>query len=694
MIAVSGARPSRTTSALFDQRETLVDREPGNAGLFFFIIMHGDCHGGVMKKSVELLTVLLLCMAGCSGSDASGDTDATTNRGIADGHTAPLQLFEVVGRLDDDKIDEASGLARSQQAPGVLWTMNDSGKAVLYAIDTTGKRIGKVDLKKSDNQDWEDLASFMLDGEPYLLIADVGDNTARRKKRTLYVAKEPRVDENKTRVDWEIDYRYPDGPRDVESAAVDIENERVLLLSKRDIPPVLYSVPLRSESDETVTATWLGTIDSLPKPTRQDVQFAFKTKDWHWQAVGMDISQDNHAAVILTYSGLYYYVRRPGQDWYAALNSRPVSVSLGNFKNAEAVAFGDDARTVFVTGEGRHPRLLSVDLSIPEPVTATVMSLNVQNLFDNIDDPGKDDKAYLPLSAKQNETHIAACNEIDNESWRNECLYLDWTDEAVDAKLETIAHVIRQVQDGAGPDIIALQEVENLRILERLRSEYLAGLGYEPAVLIEGSDARGIDVAFLSKFPLADEPVLHPLDVAGYADRAGDTRGVLQADFVLPNGSILTGFAVHFPAPYHPTPMRVAAYEHLNALRDALPDDHLAFAAGDFNTTSTEDVREGLLDRYARPGWTVAQDLGCGDCRGTYYYAPDDTWSFLDTILFSPTRGEKTTGRLRANSVAIANAVPAQVTPDGKPRRYDSDARAGVSDHWPMVATIEVTQKQ
>ncbi|MEJ2298553.1 MAG: endonuclease/exonuclease/phosphatase family protein [Woeseiaceae bacterium] len=647
-----------------------------------------------MKEPVRLLSVLFMCLAGCTGSDASGGTDAPDGEDAPGNRTAPRLLFEVAGRIDDDKIDEASGLARSQRTPGVLWTMNDSGKDLLYAIDTTGKRVGKVDLKKSDNRDWEDLASFELDGDPYLLVADIGDNEARHKKRTLYIAKEPRTDEDKTKVDWEVDFEYPDGPRDAEAAAVDVENERVLVLTKRDIPPVLYEVPLRSDDGDKVTARWLGMIDSLPKPSRQDVQFAFKTRDWHWQPVGMDISADNRAAVILTYSGLYYFLRRPGQDWFDALNTRPIRVSLGNFKNAEAVAFGDEARTVYVTGEGRHPRLLSVDLSMPAPATttATIMSLNVQNLFDNVDDPGKDDKAYLPLEAKQDAAHIAACNQIDNESWRNECLYLDWSDDAVDFKLEAIAQVVRQVQGGA--DIIALQEVENLRILERLRNEYLAGLGYEPAILVEGTDVRGIDVAFLSKFPLANEPTLHTFDVPGFPDRAGDTRGILQADFVLPTGATLTGFAVHFPAPYHPTAMRVAAYEHLNALREALPEDHLVFAAGDFNTTSTEDAREGMLDRYVRPDWTVAQDLGCGDCRGTYYYAPDDTWSFLDTIIFSPPRGEKTTGRLRADSIAIANAVPAQVTPDGKPRRHDSARRTGVSDHWPIIATIEVSQKQ
>ena len=621
----------------------------------------------------------LLLLAGCSTAE----------------QPATLQ-FEVAGRLEDTRIVEASGLARSQREPGILWTVNDSGKPYLYALDHEGRHLGRVDLNKSDHRDWEDLTSFSLDGDPYLLIADIGDNDAKRKSRTIYVAKEPRPDENKTKVDWRIDFRYPNGPRDAESAAVDIENERILILSKRDIPPALYELPLQPAGDGKITATWLGTITSLPMPRRQDVELATKTKNWHWQPVGMDISADNRAAVIMTYRAVYYFLRREDQDWFEALNGKPVRIGLGNFRDAEGVAFGDDARTVYVTGEGRNPLLLRVDLSMREhsKTDVTVMSMNAENLFDNVDDPGKDDKAYLPIEAKAGEAHVAACDEIAVEQWRNECLYLDWSEDAIQYKLGVLAAAIRQVNEGRGADIIAFQEVENIRILERLRQEHLADLGYQPAVLVEGNDARGIDVAFLSKLPLVGEPVLHPFEIPDFPQRAGDTRGVLQADFELPGGAILTGFAVHFPAPYHPTPMRVAAYEHLQALRDALPADNLVFAAGDFNTTSIEDERENMLDRFARPGWTVAHDLGCGDCQGTYYYAPDDNWSFLDMILFSAARGEKTTSGLRADSVMIANETVAQVTPDGKPAQHDSANRAGMSDHWPIVATIEVTQKQ
>jgi endonuclease/exonuclease/phosphatase family metal-dependent hydrolase len=336
----------------------------------------------------------------------------------------------------------------------------------------------------------------------------------------------------------------------------------------------------------------------------------------------------------------------------------------------------------------------TTDPAIAAPLAITIMTFNVQNLFDNNDDPGKDDKAYLPIDAKQNDAHINACNEIEVESWRDECLNLDWSNEALEHKLTVLANTIRQVNGGSGADIIALQEVENLRILERLRTEHLAGLGYRPAILIEGTDLRGIDVAFLSRMPLAQPPALHPLSLPDFPEREGDTRGVLQADFRLPDGSILSGFSVHFPAPFHPTEMRIAAYRHLTDLLEALPDSHHAFAAGDFNTTSVEDNEKKMLDTYARPHWMLAHDIGCEKCKGSHYYAKDDSWSFLDMILFSEARGKNTTARIRADSVRIANLHPPQVSDNGTPERYRSAQGTGVSDHWPLVATVELTQKQ
>ena len=52
----------------------------------------------------------------------------------------------------------------------------------------------------------------------------------------------------------------------------------------------------------------------------------------------------------------------------------------------------------------------------------SVMSINAQNLFDIIDDPEKDDKAFLPIEMKQSKKHKNSCNSITVKRWRMEML--------------------------------------------------------------------------------------------------------------------------------------------------------------------------------------------------------------------------------------------------------------------------------
>ena len=119
----------------------------------------------------------------------------------------------------------------------------------------------------------------------------------------------------------------------------------------------------------------------------------------------------------------------------------------------------------------------------------SAMTLNVDNLFDTLDDIKKDDKAYLPIEFKQSEAHKKSCNRIPVNSWKNECLYLDWNEETKNAKLRNIANSIISYGEN-GPDIIALQEVENNNILSQLFN-LLKPYGYIDSVLIEGKDYRG-----------------------------------------------------------------------------------------------------------------------------------------------------------------------------------------------------------
>ena len=271
-------------------------------------------------------------------------------------HYAPLA---VNGHIRDKRIVEASGLARSHLVPGRLWTINDGGSdPLLFAIGENGELHGSVRLRDGGNTDWEDLASFEENGKAWLIVADIGDNAAQRRSCTLYIVEEPLdLAVPSVRPERQVRFRYPDGSLDAESIAVDARNDSIFILVKRTVPARLYRVPLSADtSSEVAVAERLGDVASVPQPGNWEIVTALARKSWHWQPTGMDFSPDGDMAAILTYVGLYIYERSDNASWYETLQKAPQSVSLGDLRLAEAVAFGADG-SLFVTAEGSIPPL-------------------------------------------------------------------------------------------------------------------------------------------------------------------------------------------------------------------------------------------------------------------------------------------------------------------------------------------------
>ena len=262
------------------------------------------------------------------------------------------------GTLQNAAIGEASGLARSNLSEDLLWVINDGGSApVLHAIGTDGSDRGSVRLMNAVNVDWEDLASFEAGGKSWLLVADVGDNAGTREHVSLYLVEEPVLPPGGPVPARQIRFAYPDGPRDAEAVAVDVENQQVMILSKRTIPAALYAVPLQDSEGEATIAVRLGEVAGIPQPGAEDLEQALANNDWHWQPTGMDISAEGMSAVILSYRAIYRFRRNAGESWIAALQAAPTVHSLGNIREAEAVSFDISGLGVFVTVEQRQAPL-------------------------------------------------------------------------------------------------------------------------------------------------------------------------------------------------------------------------------------------------------------------------------------------------------------------------------------------------
>jgi hypothetical protein len=262
-----------------------------------------------------------------------------------------------VDTLWNADLDETSGIQASQDHPGVMWVIEDSGNGPwMHAYSTDGRRLATYQLTGPDlrNVDWEAIGLDHRDGADLLYIGDVGDNRAtrdgvERPVPALYRFPEPSVeptqspplDATVTGVE-KFAFRYFDeqdrwklNPSDAESLFVDPRTHNVFIVQK-DLKRV-------DGTTKVARAFELKDQDLAGGRLNHAVHVADPVGAGDGVGTGPvagDIISDGRWIVMKNYQEGFLWPRAKGQTVAQALNATPVAPCHVTVDGAEAITFG------------------------------------------------------------------------------------------------------------------------------------------------------------------------------------------------------------------------------------------------------------------------------------------------------------------------------------------------------------------
>merc|ERR1719348_107339 len=225
-----------------------------------------------------------------------------------------------MGTLHDHNIDEASGLAVGTLQPHILWTHNDHGDspARVFAIGDDGIQRMEVALEGVGNEDYEDIATGVVDGVHYIFVADTGNNDWDRDPLHVLKFMEPIVyngDAHMTirREDIEdLEVRYPDFSYDCESIMMDPETYDLFFFTKNRTESIseVYRYPYpQSETFNPFTLEHVGTLPLF------------------W-ITGGDISPSGEYLAVTNKQVAFGLQKPNGMTWYEFLATEPETCTL------------------------------------------------------------------------------------------------------------------------------------------------------------------------------------------------------------------------------------------------------------------------------------------------------------------------------------------------------------------------------
>lgn len=278
-----------------------------------------------------------------------------------------------------------------------------------------------------------------------------------------------------------------------------------------------------------------------------------------------------------------------------------------------------------------------------------------------------------------------------------------WTYNRLNKKLLNLSKVILSSAGWRIPDIVALCEIENRAVLEKLLQHTpLKNIPYK-IIHKESPDHRGIDVAFLY-----NAEHFYPLEYQHYSlGKELETREILFVSGVLNNIDTIHFFVNHWPSRYsgflETKSLRKLAAETLREKVNELNQKYRfpkIIIVGDFNDSpSDESISEYLRANKVQDAILLSELYNLSynwaeQGRGTMKY--QSQWFVFDQIIVSGSLLNAGSGYIARPEDATIVDLPFLIERDQryagtKPFRtyYGFKYQGGFSDHLPVLLKLE-----
>lgn len=279
------------------------------------------------------------------------------------------EVPSAVGRVQDPRLVEISGIVQSRRDPRVFLVHNDSGDSPrLFAIDRSGQLLSELVLETVPVLiDAEDIAIGPSPaGVSYVYLGDTGNNFASshqgipRRKAVLYRFEEPAID-----VAWRarrvalrevfpIVFTFPDGARDVEAFVIDPRTGDLVIVSKQADG---------NSQILTASAAQLAAGGGQLK-LAGNTHFGSTPLGSGTMPTAASVARDGLSLLVRTYRSVLRFRRAAGETLAQALTHAAESVPSPSEPQGEAITFVDDDSAFLTISEGPKPPIYCTRLPI------------------------------------------------------------------------------------------------------------------------------------------------------------------------------------------------------------------------------------------------------------------------------------------------------------------------------------------